>query len=39
MPSGSSRAAALPEPMAAQIERDMELFQTVIRERQLKFDN
>ena len=27
-----------PEPMAAQIERDMELFQTVIRERQLKFD-
>jgi hypothetical protein len=25
--------------MAQQIERDMELFQTVIRERQLKFDN
>jgi hypothetical protein len=28
-----------PEPMARQIVRDMELFQKVIRERQLKFDN
>ncbi|HEY7942957.1 MAG TPA: tripartite tricarboxylate transporter substrate-binding protein [Casimicrobiaceae bacterium] len=36
---GFKPGSGTPEPMAAQIERDMELFQTVIRERQLKFDN
>ena len=36
---GFKPGSGTPGPMAAQIERDMELFQTVIRERQLKFDN
>ncbi|MGB7834059.1 MAG: tripartite tricarboxylate transporter substrate-binding protein [Xanthobacteraceae bacterium] len=36
---GFKPGSGTPGPMAQQIERDMELFQTVIRERQLKFDN
>ena len=35
---GFKPGSGTPEPMARQIERDMELFQTVIRERHLTFD-
>ena len=35
---GFKPGSGTPEPMAQQIARDMELFQRVIRERNLKFD-
>jgi hypothetical protein len=38
-PDSTARDSGTPEPLARQIVRDMEVFQKVIRERQLRFDN